>query len=262
MHEANGRIDALLDDLNAGRITGAAPQHVILLLQEAYRAGPEVPPFPRGAKAPRIIRSRSPQRDVVEIARRHGLAYAYVPSMRNGRYPREDRGNAILSALPLQDVTAYELIHERQRRVVVGATVRVAIGGVERSLRLFSLQLDTASLSDLLGHRIHLKQMQAAFPEFRCGPEDPADCLLGGDFNSFFDGRERAIAVTKAWFGTADESDPRRTQMMGRLDHVFCHVPRADWVPHTRRLNDHYSSDHYPLVTTLEPARPAPVAWH
>ena len=258
VHEANGRIDALIDDLNAGRIAGRAPKQIILLLQEAYRAGTDVPPLPRGAKVPHIIASRSPQRDVIEIARRHDLAYTYVPSVRNGRYPREDRGSAILSSLPLEEVTAYELIHERQRRVTVGATVQVAIDGVERQLRLFSLQLDTHGLIDLLGHRVHLKQMQAALPEFRCGPADPADCLIGGDFNSFFGGHETAVTVTKAWFGTTDDSDRRRTQIMGRLDHVFCHAPRADWIPHTRRLNDRYGSDHYPLVTTLETLRPHP----
>lgn len=250
VHEANGRIDALLDAANAGTITGAAPRHVILLLQEAYRAGTEVPPFPPGAKAPHIVTSRSPQPDVVEIARRRGLAYAYVPSVRNGRYPREDRGCAILSSLPLEDVTAYELVHERQRRVTVGATVRVSIGGSDRRVRVFSLQLDTYGVFDPLGHAVHLKQIDALLPDLRCGPGDASDCLLGGDFNSFFGGNDLAVAATRSWFGTSDESDRRRTHFMGRLDHVFCHVPRADWVPHTKRLDNRYGSDHYPLITT------------
>lgn len=250
VHEANGRIDALLDALNAGAITGARPKHVILLLQEAYRTGTAVPPFPRGAKAPHIIGSRSPQPDVVEIARRRGLAYAYVPSIRNGRYPREDRGCAILSSLPLEDVTAYELVHERQRRVTVGAAVRVSIGGADRRLRVFSLQLDTHGVLDLLGHAVHLKQIDSLLPDLGCGRDDVSDCLLGGDFNSFFGGDEPAVAVTRRWFGASDESDRRRTQIMGRLDHVFCHIPRADWVPHTRRAAHRYGSDHYPLITT------------
>lgn len=254
VHEANGRIDALLDDLNAGRIAGAAPTSVILLLQEAYRAGTDVPPFPRGAKAPHIISSRSPQPDVVEIARRRGLAYAYVPSIRNGRYPREDRGCAILSTLPLEEVTAYELVHERQRRVAVGATVHLSVGGIDRRVRVFSLQLDTHGILDPLGHAVHLKQIAALLPNLGCGPRDVSDCLLGGDFNSFFGGNERAVAVTRAWFGASDESDRRWTQIMGRLDHVFWHIPRGDWVPHTRRLDSRYGSDHYPLITAPAPA--------
>ena len=250
VHEANGRIDELLDDLNAGRITRSRPKQVILLLQEAYRAGVDVPPFPHGAKAPHIITSRSPQGDVLEIARRRGLAYAYVPSIRNGQYPREDRGCAILSSLPLEDVTAYELVHGRQRRVTVGATVRVSIGGSDRRLRVFSLQLDTHGILDPLGHAIHLKQVEALLPDLGCGPGDASDCLLGGDFNSFFAGDERAVTVARRWFGASDESDRRRTQIMGRLDHVMCHIPRADWIPHTRRLDSRYGSDHYPLITT------------
>jgi endonuclease/exonuclease/phosphatase family metal-dependent hydrolase len=250
VHEANGRIDALLDDLNTGRLTGSRPKHVILILQEAYRAGTEVPPFPRGAKTPHIIGSRSPQPDVVEIARRRGLAYAYVPSIRNGRYPREDRGCAILSSLPLEDVTAYELVHERQRRVTVGATVHMSVSGSHRRVRVFSLQLDTNGVFDPLGHAIHRKQIDALLPDLGCGPGDDSDCVLGGDFNSFFGGNERAVAATRKWFGASDESDGRRTQIMGRLDHMFCHIPRADWAPHTRRLNGRYGSDHYPLITT------------
>ncbi len=58
------------------------------------------------------------------IATALGLSLFYVPSMRNGgANSREDRGNAILSNLPLTDLAAYELPFERQRRVALAATI-------------------------------------------------------------------------------------------------------------------------------------------
>ncbi|MEN3339278.1 MAG: hypothetical protein V7647_2954, partial [Acidobacteriota bacterium] len=58
------------------------------------------------------------------VAAALGLSLYYVPSMRNGgAAPHEDRGNAILSSLPLTDLAAYELPFERQRRVALGATI-------------------------------------------------------------------------------------------------------------------------------------------
>src|SRR6185503_7542935 len=56
---------------------------------------------------------------------------------RHHHAPAEDRGNAILSTLPLSDLTAIELPLERQRRVALGATVTVTPpGGSAIPLRL------------------------------------------------------------------------------------------------------------------------------
>ncbi|MGH9411699.1 MAG: hypothetical protein ACRD1V_19865, partial [Vicinamibacterales bacterium] len=75
------------------------------------------------------------------------------------------------------------------------------IHDAERPLRLFSLQLDTHGTIDLLGRGVHLKQVQGLLPDLGCGRADRSDCLLGGDFNSFFGGNEQAVAVTRDWFG-------------------------------------------------------------
>ena len=61
------------------------------------------------------------------MARELRLNLRYVPSMRNGTGP-SDRGNAILSELPLLDAQAFELPFMLQRRVPVVATVALPSG--------------------------------------------------------------------------------------------------------------------------------------
>ena len=85
-------------------------------------------------QAPLASRRTAPPHpiDIVAISRELGLSLIYVPSMRNGGSPddpAEDRGNAILSTLPLSEPVAVELPGERQRRVVIiakAASISVA----------------------------------------------------------------------------------------------------------------------------------------
>lgn len=112
----------LVQDLRAGRLTGGRPvPHFVLLLQEVHRAGPQVPPT-ESESVPRRIAANPPggaRVDIVEAARRLALELFYVPSMANGweSAPAEERGNAILSSLPLADLAA--IPYEAQRRVAV-----------------------------------------------------------------------------------------------------------------------------------------------
>ncbi|MGW8268474.1 MAG: hypothetical protein ACWGSQ_19055, partial [Longimicrobiales bacterium] len=82
----------------------------VLLLQETYQRSTLVPRVPPDAPVP--WRVGAPERpaggiDAVEVAQACGLALAYVPSARNGPESDgaygEDKGNAILSSLPLRD---------------------------------------------------------------------------------------------------------------------------------------------------------------
>src|SRR5690606_23359321 len=148
IHVGGGDLVRLVADLRAGRLTGGQEvRHFVLLLQEVHRADPFLPSAPPGSTVPARVEEAppsGPRRDVVETARRLGLALVYVPSMRNGE--REDRGNAILSTLPLHDLRAIELPYEAQRRVAVAATLGgLTGGGAPWRLQVASAHLDTRS---------------------------------------------------------------------------------------------------------------------
>ncbi len=152
-----GRVQELVHKIRAGAFpwlgaTAGAP--LVILLQEAYRAGESVPPTPRGRSGrlgfPGSFR---PEEEIVHLAHSLGFSLRYVPSMRNGNL-RSDRGNAILSSLPLQQTSAFELPLVVQRRVTVGATVVVPPPiGPPLHLRVYSAHFDPrgASGQDLLG---------------------------------------------------------------------------------------------------------------
>jgi endonuclease/exonuclease/phosphatase family metal-dependent hydrolase len=120
------------------RVRDATDTPLVVLVQEAYRADPSVPAR-RGARRaagafpPRAI----PRADIVETAHALRLNLRYVPSMRNGAGP-SDRGNAILSDLPLADARAFELPLVLQRRVPLAATLELPTG----QLHVVSAHLD------------------------------------------------------------------------------------------------------------------------
>ncbi len=123
--------------------------HFVLLIQEAHRRSEAIPDVPETFKfPPRIVPESPPEGwpDIVELARDCGLALFYVPSARNGPQTigdeREDKGNAILSTLPLMDLLAIELPFEAGRKVVAAATIAGASG---TRLRVASVHLDVAS---------------------------------------------------------------------------------------------------------------------
>jgi hypothetical protein len=127
---------------------------VILLLQEVYRAGPEVPAAALPAAAGFASRIRGfcsdGRRDEIEsLAAALGMHAYYVPSMRNGAplSSDEDRGNAILSDLPLSGFSAVELPFERQRRVAVSAVVT----GADAERRPWQLRLMSVHLDNMVG---------------------------------------------------------------------------------------------------------------
>ncbi len=135
-----GRLSEVVGRLRDGeyRHLGADPElPLLVLLQEAFRTDGTVPERSNGWAPREIVTRLRPREDVVETAVRLGLGLRYAPSMRNGP-ERSDRGNAILSSLPLADATALELPFEYQRRVAVAAEVGIAGG----RLRAVSAHLD------------------------------------------------------------------------------------------------------------------------
>lgn len=235
------------------RVQRDRPTHaIVLLVQEAYRGGLEVPLNPLNAAFAARIRGAE-GREIGDVANALNLWAYYVPSMRNGPpgISDQDRGNAILSTMPLADLTAIELPFERQRRVAVSATVRgTGSAGDAWTLRVASVHLDNmAGLSRgyLGGEYARIRQargLRDAFPG-----SDPL--ILAGDFNTWFGFRDGAYLETARAFPQTRVTDDRRTFMgVLRLDHVFYRLPEG-WHAEVRRADSALGSDHHPLITTI-----------
>ncbi len=273
-----------LDCAGSAAVRGSGSPPFVLLLQEALRRSVDIPDVPKGWATPPPVGERprpGPRLDVVEVARRCGLAFVYVPGARNGYAPRdglrEDKGVAILASVPLSDFVAIELPYEAARRVVVGATVHSARGD---SLRVASVYListpppwrvlrtgnssrtrQALALVDALG-RLELARAGRSSDEAAC----PAPCrpaapeghaiatLAAGDFN-FWSTKETAFSRLLEYF---PDSPPRLavpTRGPYPTDHVFFRragvggtAPRASIPTSYRRLGNRYYSDHYPVI--------------
>jgi len=254
-HVGAGDIAALVGDLRSGRLTGRAPAGFVLLVQEAYRAGAAVPARQdvswAAAEGPGADATRV---DIIAAARQLGLSSVYVPSMRNGRpgVTQSDRGNAILSSLPLDEVTAIELPLERQRRVAVEARVSLNTGTGTVPIRFVSTHFTNMVMHHLwlLSESGRLRQAVALSGVL---PEGPL--IVGGDFNAWFGFRDAAYRQLAKSLRPADTVDRRATFGPLRLDHLLFRLPPG-WRSTLRRIDNRYGSDHYPLIAVLEPAPP------
>jgi endonuclease/exonuclease/phosphatase family metal-dependent hydrolase len=225
----------------------------VLLLQDAFRSGAGVPvPMNPGAFfAGRLGGPRSAEEphDVESLAAAYGFHAYYVPSMRNwGPLSDEDRGNAILSTLPLSDLIAIELPFERQRRVAVAATVSgLDAGGRPWRLRVVSAHFDNlASVKyGWLGGEYGRARQARALREAIAG-DGPT--VLGGDFNTWFGFTEPAFVETLAAFPDTHIVDRRATfGRLLRLDHLFFRLDDG-WEAEFSRGDHRFGSDHFPLI--------------
>lgn len=254
---------AFLLDLRQGRLTdGRLVEHFVLLLQEAHRSGPAVPDCSTlsGIGSTRIenLPLCGWRMGIDALATSTGLALYYVPSMRNG-FPGtderpEDRGNAILSTLPLSRLRAFELPFERERRVAVAARVHGhARCGLPWSLDWVNVHLDPRSA----GWRVHRSfgAGRARQTEWLLRAlEEEAPTLVGGDFNTWTrGGDEPAVCHMRTRFRSTSESLGGGTLSLSRflpslkLDHVFFHLPRG-WRSECRLLEHTYGSDHRAII--------------
>ena len=256
VHVGGGDLLTLLDRLETGGLTGEPVSHYVLLIQEAYRSGGDVPPVEPGIGVPKRIAPRAANRvreDIVSIARRRGLALYYAPSMRNGDdAPFEDRGNAILSTLALEELAAVELPFTRQRRVAIGARIQ----GRTRDGRPWSVQLASVHLDTLAGpSRLWIfaagwRGTQAKTAIAGLGEREPA--VVSGDLNTWLlGGWESAVRRFRdSYPQTRTAVTPPGASAHGRLDYVFYRLPQP-WTSEVRKLRDKYGSDHAPLVGAL-----------
>jgi endonuclease/exonuclease/phosphatase family metal-dependent hydrolase len=264
-HLADGRLRELIADLRAGRLTDGQPiAHFVLLLQELYRRGSDVPEFAPDARSAYAIMPRDPQApDARDYANTLGLSLAYVPSMRNGAGMLEDRGNAIVSTEPLHDVFALELPFERQRRVAAGAAIQVTTqDGIER-LHVLDTHLEPlAAPSSLWILRNPRRRQVGALLELLEESRFQADgvgTVIGGDFNTVQGGaREEAYRKVRAWSRSLHTEDPRSTHMMGRLDYIFARLS-PQWQISTTRVPEKYGSDHHPVLARFHRVVPSPL---
>lgn len=180
-----GRILELVERLHGGALGVPGDLPPVLLLQEAFRQDQTIPVRSNGFAARELVTRLRPRQDVVDVARTLGWNLRYVPSMRNGG-ERSDRGNAILSPLPLGSAQEIELPFALQRRVAVGATTTFA----GREVRFMSAHLDPRGPVGYkwLGAAARGHQMD----HLLAGLEDPT-VVLGADLNL---GRGR---VERAW---------------------------------------------------------------
>jgi endonuclease/exonuclease/phosphatase family metal-dependent hydrolase len=180
-----GRILELVDRLRTGALGVPGDLTPVLLIQEASRQDDTIPARSNGYAARELVTRLRPTQDVVDVARTLRWNLRYVPSMRNGPQ-RSDRGNAILTPLPLGPVEGVELPFALQRRVAVAATATAA----GHALRLLSAHLDPRGPVGYkwLGAAARGNQMAHLLASL----EDPT-IVLGADLNL---GRGR---VERAW---------------------------------------------------------------
>lgn len=255
-HLAEGRLVELISELRTGALTSGRPVgHFVLLLQELYRGGSEVPPFMPGARTAFAILPRNPKAtDARRYAESLGLSVLYVPSMRNGAELLEDRGNAIISTEPLIDPLALELPLERQRRVAISTAIQVTIDARPTRLELFDAHLEPLSSPRSLWvfRNPRLPQARAILDLLKTSRFDhgaaSVGTVLGGDFNIVQRGiNEDAYKETRAWSTSLASENQRNTHAMGRIDHLFFKLDER-WSARTERLESRFGSDHYPVL--------------
>jgi endonuclease/exonuclease/phosphatase family metal-dependent hydrolase len=266
-HVGGADLNAFIQDLRSGKLTSGEPiQDFVLLLQEAFRAGPPVPvtilsDVPTGSYL-RFTPPSGERIDVVKTARQHGLSLFYVPLMRNGRpeesHIPEDRGNAVLSTIPLSSFTVVELPHVRQRRLAIGAILSgETTAGLPWTIRVVSVHLENRAKWSEAFHSFgsaRLRQVKALVEAYAT----VTPTIVGGDFNTWSDEwDESAIRYMEQFFDrpatSSDFGTVKRTFLFPErmVDYLFFRAPEG-WTGTYQRVDDMYGSDHYPLLGRIQ----------
>lgn len=250
VHVGGGQVE----DFVAKHWTDRDRTGLVLLLQETYRAGADVPgSYPEGLIVPHVIRPGKRRVEITDLAKRLNMSLTYVPSMRNGPATglseREDRGNAILSTEPLTDVRAIELPFGKQRRVAVAATITPR-GPNLVPLRVIATHFDNSND----------RFAQAdAFAEL-LGQFDGLPLVVGGDFNSRKGLKDAAVQAVGRRLAMEPCGNGRTSRwplrldalafFFGRLDFIFSSLDSTGLVRECRTISDAFHSDHLPVLLT------------
>lgn len=270
VHVGSGDLDQFINDLQKGQLTDGNPvDHFVMLVQEAYRQDSSVPVnIPTYAKVGNSIHVTTPRGsrvDIITIARKYGLGLFYVPSMRNGRQEDnnvpEDRGNAILSTIPISHPIAVELPLERQRRTAIAANLEdVTKTNISWTFQLINVHLENRTSGLMFFRGFSIARLNQVSALLKILPEEKI-AVMAGDFNTWFrETREPSIKHVENFFnrlGIASKCDslqiPRKRYPFfpDRLvDYLFFRIPE-NWCIEKYYVNDYYGSDHYPLITKI-----------
>jgi endonuclease/exonuclease/phosphatase family metal-dependent hydrolase len=225
------------------------------MLQEAVRTAGVPPTAPAGARAAKWIGPDTGEAiDIDDAARVAGLSLLYVPSMRNGqasaRGAASDRGNAILSTLPLSEPVAIELPGTRQRRVAIEARIVINTTAGMMTIAVGSAHLNVlGSARTLWVFSAASTRAEQARTLIRALAADPM--ILGADLNSW-QGSDEPAARTLIRSFPSTPAAPRASTFRGGLvlDHVFFRLP-GGWRARIGRAAERYGADHYPLIGWL-----------
>lgn len=241
---------------------GADPDiPLVILAQEVYRQDASLPRssrrFSGGTRAALKGRERE---DIIETAQSLGMHLRYAPSMRNGLL-QSDRGNAILSTLPLVNTAALELPHLLQRRVAVAASLQVG----SHTVRVVSAHLDPRGPA---GYRLFGSGGRAVQAKHLLDAMGEGTVILGADLNlagGRFEGAWRLLqnagfkqgvpATVPAWRHTYHKLPKLMIDYLLVRDAARI-VARAQ----VYRLDEHpmdrgplvFGSDHHPLLARFE----------
>ena len=253
MHVGNGDMQALIRKLTAEEEEmGRGQPDFVFLLQEVFRRGADVPSkWEFSSSVPRRIESSS--MDIDALAKALNWWLFYVPSMRNGQETgiiAEDRGNAILSSLPLVDLQAIELPFAVQRRVAVSAIVHDK--NRDLRFRVATVHFDTRApwtRGFVFGAwAARNRQAKWLLEALNVDRDDDLALIIGGDLNSYLGPLEFSIR-TLSRAAPHVECGGTSTHITGlTLDHFFVRVPATMSTEPCRRLENRFESDHYPLV--------------
>lgn len=257
VHDGRGDVLGFVEALRRGTPAAPAPDAIVVLLQEVVRP---LPPLDRRAAAVHV--RPTAVRDIPSIVSTLGWHLAYLPARRNRLRPvgaaAADRGVAILSSLPLDDLEAIELPVERQRRVALSAVVSGTAGaGVPWRLRIVNVHLENRAGARRLFVRAaasRTRQTEALLHALTVSPTATSrlPLLVGGDFNFWLGPRETALRLLRDQVGSFSLEDVRPTMDNSwRLDYLFPRLPPSVRATQ-RRLDSTFGSDHYPVAAMLD----------